>query len=148
MLLAVSLGVKLSLGTPANFSRQYPGIDDIVAMLANNDFKVSIASGTVDPQWVSGKRESCLLRIANVSPQGWHRAAVEWTAAGLPVVYSAGAALHQSQPILVPLLRHYLRRAERYMGIPAEALKVRAIIMSGDCPANLISRADLAALSD
>ena len=148
MLLAVSLGVKLSLGTPANFSRQYPGIDDIVAMLNRNDFKVSVASGAVDPQWVSGKRESCLLRIANVSPQGWHRAAVEWTAAGLPVLYATGGALHRNQPILVPLLRHYLRRAERYVGIPAEALKVRAIILSGDCPADLISRANLAALSD
>jgi hypothetical protein len=46
------------------------------------------------------------------------------------------------------LLRHYLRRAERYMGIPAEALKVRAVISSKDCPKDFIAPADLAALSD
>ncbi|WP_315924425.1 hypothetical protein [Mesorhizobium sp. SP-1A] len=148
LLLVLSMGVKLRLGAPSNFSEQYPGSDDIIEMLSKNGFEVSRPAPNSDPYWITGKRAACLLQIANVSPQGWHRAAVEWKAAGASVLYSSGKALYPAQPILMPLLRHYLRRAERYMGIRAPALRVRAIISTGTCPADLIAAADLAALSD
>ena len=148
LLLAASMGLKLALGTPTSFAAQDPGSDDILAMLARNRFEATLPPPGSDPQWITGTRAGCRLSIANVSPQGWHRAAVEWKAEGARVLYSSGAALHHRQPILEPLLRHYLRRGERYLGMAAPALRVRAIILSGDCPTDLIPPADLAALSD
>jgi hypothetical protein len=148
LLLITSLGVKLVIDAPTKFSQQYPDSDDIVGMLVKNGFKVSLPTPDSDPYWILGKRDGCRLQIANVSPQGWHRAAVEWKAAGAPVLYAAGDALHVGQPILVPLLRHYLRRMERYVGIPAPGLRVRAVIMTGKCPEELVPKAELAALSN
>ncbi|MGP2493445.1 hypothetical protein ACTDI4_17675 [Mesorhizobium sp. PUT5] len=147
LLLLASMGLKLLLGTPTNFAGQDPSDDDILAMLSRNRFEVSLPTPNTDPQWITGTRAGCRVLIASVSPQGWHRAAVERRAAGAQLFYSSGAALHRSQPILGPLLTHYLRRAERYAGIAAPAVRVRAVILSGDCPADVIAPADLAALS-
>ncbi len=147
-LLAVSLGLKVQLGSASSFQEQYPDGSDIEALLASHAFEVTPPEPQTDPQWYTARRGGCTLLVANVSPQGWHRAAVEWKAAGAPVVYAAGAALHERQPIAGPLARHYLRRMERYAGIDAPPLRVRAIIRSGNCPDRLIAPAELAALSD
>jgi hypothetical protein len=148
LLLVASLGMKLHIGAPTKFSQQFPDNDDIIGMLEKNRFKVSLSAPDRDPYWISGTRAGCRLQIASVSPQGWHRAAVDWKAAGAPVLYAAGNALHASQPILRPLLRHYWRRMKRYIGIPATALRIRAVIMAGNCPEDLVPKADLAALSN
>jgi hypothetical protein len=148
LLLAVSLGLKAQLGSATSFTAQYPDSADIETLLAKHEFTVTLPDPNTDPQWVTGDRGTCRLQIANVSPQGWHRAAVEWKAGDNPILYAAGVALHDRQPIVKPLVRHYLRRFERYAGIDAPPLKVRAIIRSGDCPDSLIEPAELAALSD
>jgi hypothetical protein len=148
LLLAVSLGLKVELGAASGIGQQYPDSADIGAMLEKHAFAVQPPRPDTDPQWVTGTRDGCTLQIANVSPQGWHRAAVEWKAAGKPILYAAGAELHDRQPIAGPLVRHYLRRLERYAGLEAPPLKVRAIIRSGDCPDSLIAPSELAALSD
>jgi hypothetical protein len=148
LLLAVSLGLKVQLGSATSFTAQYPDSADIEALLSKHEFAVTLPAADTDPQWVTGESGNCRLQIANVSPQGWHRSAVAWKAAGDHVLYAAGAALHEEQPIVRPLLRFYLRRFERYAGMEPPPLKVRAIIRSRDCPDSLISPAELAALSN
>ncbi|KQZ87079.1 hypothetical protein ASD64_06415 [Mesorhizobium sp. Root157] len=148
LLLAVSLGLKVQLGSATSFGAQYPDGEDIEALMAKHAFVVTPPEPDTDPQWFTGVQGGCVIKIANVSPQGWHRAAVEWKAGDDPILYAAGAALHDRQPIAGPLLRYYLRRFERYAGIDAPPLKVRAIIRSGECPDSLIAPAELAALSD
>lgn len=148
LLLAVSLGLKVQLGSATSFTAQYPEGEDIAALMAKHAFAVTPPEPDTDPQWFTGKRDDCVMQIANVSPQGWHRAAVEWKAGDSPILYSASTSLHDQQPIAGPLMRHYLRRFERYAGIDSPPLKVRAIIRSGDCPDSFIPAAELAALSD
>ena len=148
VLLAVSLGLKVQLGSATSFAAQYPDSDDIAALMANHAFAVTPPEPDTDPQWFTGVRDGCVVQIGNVSPQGWHRAAVEWKAGNNPVVYSAGSTLHDQQPIAGPLMRYYLRRFERYAGINSPPLKVRAIIRSGDCPDSFIAPSELAGLSD
>ena len=148
LLLAVSLGLKVQLGSATSFTAQYPEGEDIAALMTKHAFAVTFPEPDTGPQWFTGVRDGCVMQIANVSPQGWHRAAVEWKAGDNPVVYSAGTTLHDQQPIAGPLMRHYLRRFERYAGIDSPPLKVRAIIRTGDCPDSFIAPSELASLSD
>lgn len=148
LLLALSLGLKAELGSATSFTTQYPEAEDIADLMAKHDFAVTFPEPNTDPQWFTGVREGCTFRIANVSPQGWHRAAVEWKAGADPILYSAGTALHDEQPIAAPLMRHYIRRFERYAGMNSPPLKVRAIIRTGDCPDSFIAPSELAGLSD
>jgi hypothetical protein len=147
LLLVVSLAVKVQAG----LSRGNPAIawdgDDIVALLGRNGFAISHAAPNTDPAWVYGVKAGCKVQIADVSLQGWHRSALELQAAGRPLLYSVGGALHEQQPILRPMMIHYFRRLERYVGINAAPPRARAIIIDRGCPAAAISRVELEALS-
>lgn len=147
LLLAASLGIKVHLGAATRFADQYPGYADIIAMLAKNQFAVSGPDAGTDPAWLTGIRDGCRVDVANVSPQGWHRAAVEWKAGGATIRYSAAGIVREHQPILGPMLRHYLSRMQRYLGFDAPAPRIRAIIIGRDCPSDRTLLNDLAALS-
>lgn len=143
----VSLGLKVQADGRANDTLMYPGDDDIVALLENNHFAVQLAPPNTDPQWITGTRDGCRIKIANVSPQGWHRNIVSWAAKDKTLVYSAGGALAAQQPLVGPLAQHYLNRLKRYAGLDAPAVRVRAVLMDQGCGANPIPDAELAALS-
>jgi hypothetical protein len=148
LLLAASLAIKVyGRATPSG------GMDDvndqdIVTLLQKHGFRAQMAAADTDPAWVHGVRERCQIDIAGVSPQGWHRAVVDWYAAGKHLRYSALGELHDEQPILTPMLTHYLARLQRYAGINAPEVKIRAIVVAPGCPADVVPSSELAALSD
>lgn len=125
-----------------------PGDEDIVALLHQHGFRTKRAPPNTDPVWIHGVRGDCRIDIANVSPQGWHRSIVEWHATGKSLQYSAMGTLHDQQPILKPMIVHYFGRLKRYLGIDAPGATVRAIVMTTECPAGVITSPELAALSD
>ena len=144
-LLVASISIKiLSYGA---HSSTYPGDDDIASLLQKNGFETHKADANTDPAWTYGVRKDCRLQIANVSPQGWHRSVIEWEAVGQTLLYSADGRLYGSQPIIKPMTIHYLRRLERYMGIDAPPVRVRAINIAPECPSNAIASTELASLS-
>lgn len=147
VLLAVSITFKVSGGIAGSVDEMYPDDGAISALLVKEGFQTHHAIPNTDPAWIYGIRGNCRVQIASVSPQGWHRSVVEWQAAGQTLLYSAGGTLHHRQPILEPLTIHYLNRLKRYLGLDAPAVPVRAIIMAPECPADAISRDELAALS-
>lgn len=146
-LLATSLAVKTVFGVAASQGVSYPSDDDIVALMAKDRFKIERAAPNTDPTWIYGTRDGCQIQIASVSVQGWHRAIVEWQGVGKTLIFSAEGRLYQHQPILQPLVVHYVRRLERQVGIAAPPVAVRAIVISPACPSGLLDLADLAALS-
>jgi hypothetical protein len=146
VLLALSLGFKFHAGLDQ--SAALPADDgDIVALLDRNGFAVTRAPPNTDPQWVYGVRGDCSLQIADISLQGWHRSTLEWASGGRPLMYSVEGKLYAQQPILRPMVLHYLRRGERYMGMRAAPVRARAIIIDRGCPADPIAPAELEALS-
>lgn len=148
LLLAASLAIKV-YGRAAPSGRvEDVGDQDIVSLLQKHGFRTQIAAADTDPVWVHGVRENCQVDIAGVSPQGWHRAIVDWYAAGKHLRYSVLGELHDEQPILKPMLTHYLARLQRYAGIGAPEVKIRAIVVARGCPADVVPPAELAALSE
>ena len=147
LLLVLSLAVKVQAGLGHSSPAVTPDGEDIVAMLARSGFATSRAAPNTDPAWVYGVKGECKLQIADVSLQGWHRSALELEAVGRSLLYSVGGRLHTEQPILWPMMIHYLRRLERYVGIDAPPPRVRAIVIGRGCSAALIPQLELEALS-
>lgn len=148
LLLAASLAIKVYGRAAPSGGMDDVGDQDIVTLLQRHGFKAEKAAADTDPVWVHGVRDGCQIDIADVSPQGWHRAIVDWYAAGKELRYSALGELHDEQPILKPMMTHYLARLQRYAGIGAPDVKVRAIVVAPGCPADVVPPAELAALSE
>lgn len=148
LLLTASLVIKVYGYAGAGTAAIYLDDEDIVALMRKHGFEIDRAPPNTDPVWVHGARNDCKIDIANVSPQGWHRSIVEWHAAGKTLEYSVGGKLHERQPILEPMIIHYYRRLERYVGVDAPAVKVRAIVVAPECPMDVIPVSELAALSE
>lgn len=148
LLLATSLVFKVYGNAGSDGPAVAPGEDDILALLQKHGFATETAPPDTDPVWVHGTRGDCRIDIANVSPQGWHRSIVEWHASGKTLQVSALGKLYDRQPILQPMIVHYFHRLQRYLGIDAPAVKIRAIVVAPGCAASTISSPELAALSD
>jgi hypothetical protein len=147
LLLVLSIAIKVYSSIGESMSAPYTGDQDIVALLRKNGFATHRAAPNTDPIWTYGVRDDCRLQIADVSPQGWHRSTVEWQAAGQVLLYSAEGKVSGRQPILKPMMTHYLHRLERYVGIDAPPVPVRAIIIGPECSPDMIASMRLEVLS-
>jgi hypothetical protein len=147
LLLALSIAFKVQVSVGQSSSAMISDSGDIIALLGRNGFAISRADPNTDPGWIYGVKGRCKLQIADVSLQGWHRSTLEWAAAGRPLLYSVEGKLYARQPILRPMILHYLRRVERHMGGNAAPVRARAIIIDPGCPADPIAPAELEALS-
>ena len=148
LLLAASLVLKVYGHGGSGRAAVDPGEEDIVALLHKNGFETEREPPDRDPVWVHGVRNDCRIDIADISPQGWHRSVVEWHATGKTLEYSVMGTLHDRQPIVRPMIVHYLGRLQRYLGIDAPGVKARAIVVEPGCPPGVISSPELAGLSD
>ena len=144
VLLALTIAIKMlaNVTTPA-----YPDDRDIVSLLRGSGFEIRRAAPNTDPAWIFGTKGRCELKIANVSPQGWHRIAVAQEAAGQTTLFSVEGKLHSDQPLVGPVITDYFRRLERYVGIDASPVRVRAIVVGPQCPTDVIAPSELARLS-
>jgi hypothetical protein len=147
LLLMISIAIKVYAGAGTKAASVHADDEDIAALLSANGFKTSRAAPNTDPVWTYGVSDDCRLQIASVSPQGWHRSTVEWEAAGRNVLYSASGRLYRRQPTLKPLMVHYFRRLQRYVGFNTPPVRVRAIVIGRECAADALASLNLAALS-
>lgn len=121
---------------------------DIVAFLEQRGFAASVLDRNADPVWVVGRRGDCLLRIADISPQGWHRAAAVELAAGKRLHFAFAGQLHADQPVARTKLEDYRRRLLRYLRVMAPAPLVRAIVVAPSCPEETLGPGDAELLSN
>jgi hypothetical protein len=135
LLLATSLAIKSYVSMSGRVLAAQPDDSDIAAMLAANGFEMTVPMPATDPAWFLGETGDCRIYIAGISPQGWHRAAVEWKAQSVngQVSYLTENEMTGQQPVLRTTLIHYWRRLQRNVGIDAAPLRLRAIVASGDC---------------
>ena len=148
LLLVLSVTLKvLGGGIGQSVTTAHPANEDIAALLRNNGFSFSLSDPNTDPQWFYATKGTCQLQIADVSPQGWHRSALDWQARGRPLLYSVEGKLYEHQPILIPMVHHYFGRAMRYVGIQIRPVMARAIIIGPHCPESPIATVDLERLS-
>lgn len=147
LLLGVSLGAKVHGNLGGGLAATDPDDADILALFSRHDFSITRAEPNTDPVWITGRQGDCTIDIASVSPRGWHRTVVDWRASGGMLRFAAEGGLFDRQPVLRPTMVHYFNRLKRYAGMDAPAVKVRAIVVAPECPAEVIPMAELAGLS-
>ncbi|RVD59175.1 hypothetical protein EN828_11975 [Mesorhizobium sp. M2D.F.Ca.ET.185.01.1.1] len=148
--LFVTLSVSLKVlggGIGQSATADHPANEDIAALLRANGFAFTLSAPNTDPQWFYATKERCQLQIADVSPQGWHQSMLDWQARGRVLLYSVEGKLYEHQPVLVPMMHHYIGRALRYTGIKTRPVVARAIIIGPRCSLLPIAAADLERLS-
>ncbi|TPI50227.1 hypothetical protein FJW05_03980 [Mesorhizobium sp. B2-9-1] len=148
LLLALSVSLKvLGGGIGQSVTADHPANEDIAALLRANGFAFTLSEPNTDPQWFYATKETCQLKIADVSLQGWHRSMLDRQAKNRVLLYSVEGKLYEHQPILMPMVHHYIGRALRYAGIKTRPVVARAIIIGPRCSLPPIAIADLERLS-
>lgn len=138
LLLGVSLSAKGLGFERADEAARQDAAAPAIALLEQRGFAVEVPDRKADPVWVVGRRGACQLRVAEVSPQGWHRTAVAEQAAGQWLRFAFDGQLHRDQPVLRTKAEDYRRRLLRYLGLPAPAPAVRAVVLGPGCPEDTI----------
>lgn len=147
LLLVASLGAKINSKMGGGLAATDPDDADILALFKRHGFAVTRAEANTDPVWITGTLAQCRVDIASISPRGWHRTVVKWHASGKTLHYTFDGGLFAEQPVLKPTAIHYLNRLKRYAGLNAPAVKVRAVVIARECPADILPTAELVALS-
>lgn len=88
----------------------------------------------------------CRIEIANVSPHGWHKSAMEQEAGQRTLVYFYGGAVYDQQPVMLTKLGYYWHKLMHYF-VTSTAPSVRAAIIAPECPKDAANLDTLAQLS-
>jgi hypothetical protein len=146
LLLALSLGFKAwgSIGESASAPDR--GRAEVAAFLEQRGFSVS-PQDPADTLWISASSGNCRVQVADVSPQGWQRAAATERAAGQRLSYVYAGKTYSEQPVLLTTLDSYWQRIKRYLHLPSSAYPVRAVIVSPACPAKMLNSDEFSPLS-
>lgn len=120
---------------------------EMAAFLAHKGMAVTVADANTAPIWFTGSKDTCQVRIADVSPQGWARNIVAQEGASEEVRYAFAGKFHADQPVLQTTLAEYGNRLLRYLGLMVPRPIVRAVLISNGCPPGTITPGDAAALS-
>jgi hypothetical protein len=148
LLLVVSLAIKFSEPVSVNIDDSDQDESSIVSFLNRRGFAVTAGESARTPLWISGVRGTCVVRIATVSPQGWHRAVVAQTAAGQLLAYAYAGQIYDEQPILRTTWDYYVRRLRGHFRMQAQLSPVRAVIIAPECAASSLNPGDLKSLSE
>ena len=148
LLLVVSLTIKFSEPVSVSFADSNQDESSIVHFLNRRGFAVTVGEPESAPSWISGVRGTCIVRIATVSPQGWHRAVVAQAAAGQLLAYAYAGQIYNEQPALRTTWDHYVRRLRGHFRMQARLSPVRAVIIAPGCTASSLSPSDLKTLSE
>jgi len=145
-LLVLSLGLKV-----AAFSRTEATEvenDQIQTYLKSHGFSVTNPDPQAAPAWVTGIRDTCRVRIADVPPEGWARKLIDQQVGADRVLYAFDGRFYRAQPVWRTRMEKYRRRLIRYFGMQPAELAVRAVDISPGCPDGSFSAADAAYLSN
>lgn len=99
------------------------------------------------PVWITGTRDRCVVRIAEVAPEGWARAIVAEQTVGDRLVYAFNGRFYDEQPVMRTKIENYRRRLVRYAGFQTRSLELLAIAVSSACPSDILRPEDAVLLS-
>jgi len=113
---------------------------DIAMVLERHDFQVKVSQEQVRQEapdeelaWVYGTAGACQVQIAEVAPQGWHRALVSRLAADNHLFYTFGGETYSEQPVMWTRTYAFWRKLNRYLGLSTPNRPVLALIAAPAC---------------
>ncbi len=89
--------------------------------------------------WTRASRGSCLIEVAQVSPQGWERDAVREYAGSNRLAYFYEGGVYPEHPVGRAMTDYYLARVKGYLHIPFNAPRVWAVVAGPQCPDPLLT---------
>ena len=137
----ITLSLALTLAIKVAFAPSVAGIEtpaeqaaSIAGFLERQGFAVGAPLPNVDPPMLQAKRADCSLRIAEVSPLGWHRDVLAQLALpGEQGRFAFRGQLFTSQPVWRTYLDRNWRRVLEYAGLHRPARPVLGILASPAC---------------
>jgi len=132
-LMVASLGLKArsDAGAPPPYSPAGLGI------LSDQGFVFAEIGGLEGPAWSASNRD-CRIEITEVSPLGWHQAAMGARAGDGRVAYVYDARLYDEQPVTLTKLGYYWHKLVNYFDPAAMQPPVFAVATSAGCAAQSI----------
>jgi hypothetical protein len=145
-LLATSLAGK-SLGLSSVNDTERDSGAAAVAFLKTHGLDMAPLDYSSAPVWVIGARGGCVVRIAEVAPEGWARSIVAEQTVGYRLVYAFNGHFYDEQPVMRTKIENYRRRLVRYAGFQTPSLQLLAIAVSSTCPSDILRPEDAVLLS-
>lgn len=145
-LLATSLAGK-SLGLNSVNDTERDNGAGAVAFMKAHGLDMAPLDYSSAPVWVVGALDNCVVRIAEVAPEGWSRAIVAEQTASDRLVYAFNGRFYEEQPVMRTKIENYRRRMVRYAGFQTPSLELLAIAVSSACPSDILRPEDAVLLS-
>lgn len=135
-LLALSIGTKLVLGAAEYRGDGEQGVArrTVLAFLHRQGFRTGEPEEDTQLWGVPAVRTECRLRVAIVSPQGWHREVIHRTAPpGSHVFFVVDGTIYQDQPEWRTRVRYYWQRMNGLIGRQLPPALILGVIASPGC---------------
>jgi hypothetical protein len=147
--LALTLAIKIAVA-PSLLATQAPGADaaPIATFLKSQGFAVGAAITNTDPPMLPAHRDDCNLRIAEISPLGWHRHVLAQLArSDERAFFVFQGELSEDQPIWRTFIDHSWRRLLAYAGLESPRRPVLGVLAPPACSLHELPWDKLAELS-
>jgi hypothetical protein len=133
--LALTLAVKIGfLPSVAPAETPAEGKAPVVAFLEHQGFSVGEPLPNNDPVMLPAAKANCNLRVAEVSPVGWHRDILARLALpGDQIAFVFDGNVFAAQPVWKTFIAHNWRRLLTYAGLHASEQPILGIIASPGC---------------
>jgi hypothetical protein len=150
-LLAALAVVSVSLKVVAASSLPPPPASEasgaVTDLLKRGGFTIAADVEDVDFLTIFAHARHCDLRLAIVSPHGWHRNLVQRLAApNEKVSFIFDGAIFDQQPVWRTWLSFYVSRARHFLGFRAATKPVLAVLATPTCPIESLPWSEVATL--
>jgi hypothetical protein len=132
----LSIGTKLVLGASEYGDDKKPSVAErrVVSFLKSHGFQLGEPEEDAQFWAVSAVNGGCYLRVAVVSPQGWHRQVVRRAAPpGSKVFFVIDGRIYQDQPVWRTRASFYWHRMNGLVGSHVATSLLLGVVASPDC---------------
>ena len=132
VVISVSLKVVAASSLPPPPARE--ASEAVSAVLARQGFTVGANAADIDLLTVFAHARHCDLRLAVVSPHGWHRNLVRrLVAPDEKIVFVFDGKTYDDQPVWRTWASFYEARVRQYLGLDAATKPVLAVLATPSC---------------
>lgn len=136
VLFALSIGTKLILSASEYGDDEQARVVErqVVSFLGSNGFHVNDPELDVQLWTVTAVKGTCHMRVAVVSPHGWHRQVVRHTTPpGSKVFFVVDGRIYEDQPTWRTRAYFYWRRMNGLIGRSLAASLILGVVASPEC---------------
>lgn len=140
--LFLTLGIKMAFNPPlAGVEKSLP----LAGFLEQQGFAVGLPENKTEPAMLPATRADCSLRIAEISPFGWHRHVLEQLAgSNEAALFVYRGHISDSQPLWRTVFDHNWHRLKAYLGVNSPRRPVLGILASRACSLGALPWSELA----